>query len=120
MKLSALFPLKEASQRDLVTDFKNIDFIGEDEGLQSFDLEVTYNYTSESYTSHPYGEGSAKEHFPATVQITKLITTSNVVQHDDDGNVIRTWPKGQDVKRLPGWKEIELDWFIDKIVDQDH
>lgn len=117
MKLTEL--IREA-HKGHETDFKKIDFIGEDEGLLPFNVTVTYDYEPASYSKHPYGEGSATEHHSPVVGIVRIVTDSPVEQRDIKDNIIRTWPKGTDVKRLPGWKDDHLKWFEDEIAERDH
>lgn len=115
MKLSDIKPtLREA--RTSTIDFSGVD-IWDEAGLGPVDITVEYEYEAASHTDHPYGEGSAREHHPAEINLVSVKTTSAAEQFDENGEVTGTLPVGTDLMKQSFWKGRDGDWLIDKIVD---
>ena len=104
--------LHEIYHKDYVAEFKGVDFIGEDEGIMPFDVEVTYDYQR--------SRGASDEPSSESIVISRIEALGPVTQIGKDDKPIRSWTKGTDVKRLPGWDESHLDWFVDQIAQQGH
>ena len=118
MKLSEI---KRTSPYD-TCNIKDIDFFDHAD-LKPFSVKVIYEYEDSSTESHPYGEGSADEKFDNSISIIKIETTTKVEQLDfetDDEKVIKTFPIGFDVTKLPGWEEDFYSLFQEKVLKINH
>lgn len=90
-----------------------------DEGVEMFDVEIHYTVTDNGVEKHPYGQGDAEEDLGFETEIDKAVTKTSVTQYDEDGEtVIKTFPKGTHIDKLPGWKEKMWDIF-EKAVEKD-
>lgn len=118
MKLSEI---KRTSSYD-TCEIKDIDFFDKAD-LKPFSIKVTYEYEGDSTESHPYGEGSSDEKFDHSIDIVKIETTSKVEQCDfdtEDEKVVKTFPVGFDVTKLPGWEKDFYEWFKEKVLKINH
>jgi hypothetical protein len=86
MKLSALYVTEARSYVSSET-FKDCDIWDED-GWGSADVKVEYDYEPEDYTDHPYGETTAREHHPATLDILTATLLTDLEQFNEDGNLV--------------------------------
>lgn len=108
--------LKLTESRGLSRKFSNLDIFQPD-GLESVDVEVKYHYEAASYSDHPYGEGSAREHHPASVELISVKLLSDADIENDQGEVTATLAKGTDLIDQPFWSNEHSDWFIDTLAE---
>lgn len=112
MKLSDIYSLSEAQKRQSKGSVKiaDIDFF-DTHGIQPFGVKITFEHTPADHDDHPYGSTTARMDYPSHVDIDTIVSTTKVEQTDDDDKVIKTWPIGTDVMKLPGWNKKHLEWF---------
>jgi hypothetical protein len=97
---------------------KGIDFLGDENPIEPFDAVVYYAYEPEDHSYHPYGEGRVKETHPEQLYVVSIESATEVKQVDDDGNEVKTWPKGTDVTKLPDWDQDGLKWVQQQVESQ--
>lgn len=99
-------------------DFEDLDLWAND-GLENVDVEVEFDYEGASYTDHPYGMGTAREHHPANIDLISVKLKNDAKLYDKDGNhVIRILKKGTDLMNEEFWKDSDADWFINQLHDK--
>jgi hypothetical protein len=93
--------------QDEVEKYSDGDFIFkgydgfEGEGISDFDVKVSYEYEPDDYIDHEFGSHK----LPGGFVVTDLRAAEEVQQFGEDGEkVLKTWPKGTDITKLPGWK----------------
>ncbi len=71
-----------------------------------FEVEATYEYEPDSHSDHPYGDGTAREYHTGSLGFIdlKLKTAAREVDPDTE-KLIKEWPIGTDVTKMPGWSE---------------
>ena len=81
-----------------------------------FDVEVKFHYDAPSSTRHGDNSSFDEDH-PAEIDILTITLNEPVEEHDDDGALIKTWPKGTNVESLPWWDKTDDEFVIDKLYD---
>ena len=99
--------------------FKDLDLwlaVGSNGDLDSADVEVHYDYEGPSYTDHPYGSTTAREHHGASVDIISVNLLKDTPRRDEDGDkVIGELKAGTDLMEQPWWKSEWTEWLAEKI-----
>lgn len=85
--------------------------------IEPFDVLVSYECEDGGYTDHPYGEGSAREHHGFSCEVTSVTADEEVKIFDEDEKLIRTIPKGTDLKDIPGYTK-DFEKFFQKAAEQ--
>jgi hypothetical protein len=112
MKLHELKTVKK--HRGFYTQDMEIDPAGGIYG--DIDVEVSYNFEGASSTLHIRDDPTTREHHSAEFEIVDIILTKEVEEYDEEGEkVIKTWPKGTDASRLPGWTKKDEEAVYDKL-----
>jgi hypothetical protein len=113
MKLiSELLRLCENSNRTCV--YKKFDgFDPVKQGfLEPFDVEVEYHYEKGSYSTHPYGEGSATEYHEPIVSLVGLKAAERVRFNDPvSGELMITFGPNEPLEELPGYDKSIWEFF---------
>lgn len=114
MKLSDLHrkPLRENSGG--TRDFEDVTELG-DELYEPFTMTVSYWYEGASHSDHPYGEGSAREHHAANWGIDSVKLKSAARHIDENEELIKEYPAGTDVTKMPGWDKKLQAYYEDKL-----
>lgn len=86
--------------------------------LGEADVEVEFDYTPASFSDHPYGSGTAREHHPSSLDIQSVTLVKDANRYDDEGNVIGKLEKGTDLMKQSWWQESWTEWFADQIQDR--
>lgn len=78
-------------------------------------IEVKFKYEAESSDRH--GDNSSfDEKHPESFDIISAVTVKDVDQLDDDGQeIVKTWPAGTDVQKLPGWSDDDDELILNKL-----
>lgn len=79
MKLSEIKQRKNPS-----VDLAGCDWFDESIGSK-VDVKIEYNYEPADHADHPYGEGTAREEFPAEIEIVSCKLSKKAELADDDG-----------------------------------
>lgn len=119
MKLSEIKILErgrdDAGYAQSVTS-KGYDGLQPDEGwMDNIDVNITYTNDPDDSFDHEFG----RENLEGAIWVDTLTLAAPAKQHDDDDKVIKTWPKGTDVTKLPGFKESDREYFqseLEKLV----
>jgi hypothetical protein len=117
MKLASLFrENKHNRSGDSSYSLSNLDILN-DEGFDNFDATAHFYYEADDYTDHPYGEGSAREYHPASIELNKLIAEHDINVIGEDGDVVRTVAKGTDLMTDKAWSDKLADLVTDQLHD---
>lgn len=116
MKLSDIYkPILE--DKDSTRDFEDVTELS-DETYEPFTMTVAYWFEAGSHSDHPYGEGSAREEHPADWGITN-VTLKSIANHLDENNeIVKAYPVGTDVRKMPGWDLKLQAWYEEKLADE--
>ena len=112
-------PLVETASNRSSFKLSDIDYLG-DAGLgySIFDAEIKFEYEPEDYDDHPYGDTTARMHYSANIEIIDITSTTTIEELDEDGEtVIKTWPIGTDIIKLPRWEDKHVEWFEKKAME---
>lgn len=83
--------------------------------VSMFGIEVEYGVADQGHTDHPYGSTSAREYHGVEVEIISAKTTEEVTyHHPETDEVLKTFPEGTDVDKLPGWGVSDWDFLQQK------
>lgn len=119
MLLKQLITLNEASSTSS-EEFSEVDiWQGHNEvELASADVVVEFYYEPASYTDHPYGSGSAREHHPAELSITSITLKHDTDIVDADGDVVGQLEAGSELTTQPWWQDSFYEYFEEKLQEQ--
>ena len=81
------------------------------------EVDVLVKYTVSAGGSSRHGDNSSfDEDHPDEYEIDSITLRHEVEQYDKDGQeVVKTWPKGSDATKLPGWKSKDDDAVQEKL-----
>lgn len=98
---------------------KKFDINAEDYVIYPFDIEVTYTLGEPSFDDHPYGNGSAREYHAGEVTLVSMETMEAVHLRDleDEEKIVRTFPKGTSVSKIPGFDHKTEEYIYEKAID---
>ena len=87
--------------------------------VKPFDVKVTYHVEDLGYSDHPYGEGTAREEHGKSVSVISIESAEVVeVMNEEGDKVLKTFPTGTPVAKIPGWEESSNDWFQHKAEEE--
>ena len=112
MKLSELFESKAHSSSE-VKDWDGL----LDAGVLPFTLQINYNAQDGGTDKVPYGDGDSDLNHGIDVEVISVASASEVKVTDADENIIKTFPAGTDVAKLPGYKAEMEKFFKEVAVD---
>lgn len=78
-------------------------FINGEGTLDPVDIIVTYEFRPVSYSDHT-GDGGPSERHEADLDVTSIKTGAEAHFKDESDEILKTFPKGTDIKKLPGYK----------------
>jgi len=105
-------------ERDTEDDFRpfhgSSDFI-----IKGFDgLQPSGTYYDDMDVVVEFHKDKDYRDEPGSAVVTGLYLAKDVKQfHDETDELIRTWPKGYDVEKMPGFEKSDMDWFQMKLED---
>ena len=69
------------------------------------ELEVDVTFTCElaGCTQHEPDDASTREYHPIELDVLSIVTIKKLEELDENGSLVKVWPKGSDVRQLPGW-----------------
>lgn len=77
-----------------------------------FEVKVTYDAEEPSTSEHVPGDPSTREHHPGSLTIISV-----VLNQDVKNEAGKTWKKGSDAEKLPGWDKSDDKYVYDKVND---
>lgn len=98
--------------------FEEID-IWDASGLQPASVKVFYEYQAASFSDHPYGDTTAREHHPAEISIDKVELLNDTEMLDNDGNtVVKVLVCGTDLMKEPFWTSGFTEYFAGRVFER--
>jgi hypothetical protein len=86
----------------------------QDNGFDSLEIKVEYEHEAASVTRHG-DDASFDERQPESVELGVATLASPADQVGEDGELVKTWPIGTNVTKLPGWSK-QLERELEKAV----
>lgn len=83
--------------------------------VKPFDVEIEYYYERASHSDHPYQNSYAREHHPGVCSVEKIMAAQDVVFFDEatGKEELKRFPKGTELKDIPGWDQSIENFFQD-------
>lgn len=79
------------------------------------EVEVEFDYEPASSTQHEPDDPTTREYHPASVEIISVKSTEEFEEFDEDGEVVKKFPKGTDMEKLEGWTKGDLEHVDEKV-----
>jgi len=112
MKLTEIKSIGSLQTSDFVVS--KFDGLQPDDGTcyEDFDVLVTYEWQDEGYSTHPYGDGFAREKHGISLSVVSIVTNEDVILSNcDDDTVVTVFAKGTRLDSMPGWNDTLNKYF---------
>lgn len=76
-----------------------------------FSITFRGTYLEPSTEFHPYGDGTAEEHFAAGFDVDSIVLSTDAEQLGDDDEIVKVYKKGENVKNMEGVDTYTLRWL---------
>jgi hypothetical protein len=112
MRLSEIKILERDTDDDHRPWHGSSDFVVKYDGIQPDDT-----YYDDMQVSVKFHKERDDEDGAGSCAVTGLFLDAPVKQYDNDDKLVKTWPKGTDVEKMPGFEKSDKDWFQSKLED---